>query len=131
MTGQAWVRRGTDVSVETWDDPVRGHVGFRTLFGDGHAPTCSLTAGMADLGPGDWLGRHRHPPAEVYYIVAGTAVVYCDGQEHRVAAGSAVFIPPDVEHGIRNTGQDALRIFYVFPVDSLADVEYRFSARQH
>jgi oxalate decarboxylase/phosphoglucose isomerase-like protein (cupin superfamily) len=39
----------------------------------------------------------------------------------------AVFIPGDAEHGIRNSGAIVLRFVYVFPTNSFADVEYRFS----
>ena len=63
-------------------------------------------------------------------MVEGTGVVYCDGQEHDVTAGSSVFIPPNADHGVRNTGQSVLRVFYAFAVDSITDVDYRFSADQ-
>ena len=44
-----------------------------------------------------------------------------------MSAGTAVAIPGDVEHGIRNTGPIPLRFFYAFAVDSFDDVVYRFS----
>jgi len=48
--------------------------------------------------------------------------------EHAVASGSAVFIPGDAEHGVRNTGDGPLRVVYAFATDSVDDVVYRFSA---
>jgi mannose-6-phosphate isomerase-like protein (cupin superfamily) len=127
MPSEPVVVQESDVPLEQWADPVRGEVGFRTLFGDGSRPTDSLTAGITELAPGGWLGHHRHEPAEVYYVVTGEGVVVLDGTEHAVGAGSAVFIPGDVEHGIRNTAQEPLRFFYAFPVGSFADIEYRFA----
>ncbi|MGY1712212.1 cupin domain-containing protein [Geodermatophilus sp. SYSU D00758] len=69
----------------------------------------------------------RPTQAEVYHLVEGGGVVVLDGVEHPVAAGSAVFIPGDAEHGIRNTGDGPLRFVYAFATDSIDDVVYRFS----
>jgi hypothetical protein len=35
------------------------------------------------------------------------------------------------EHGIRQTGNEILRLFYVFPVDSFDAVGYLFSKAPH
>jgi quercetin dioxygenase-like cupin family protein len=110
-----------------WDDPVKGRIGWRTLFSGDLSPTDALTAGVAELEPGGWLGLHRHTPAEIYYVLEGTGTVTLAGAEHRLEAGSAVFIPGDCEHGIRNDGETILRLLYAFPISSFADVEYRFS----
>ena len=40
-----------------------------------------------------------------------------------------MFIPGMAEHGIRQTGNGVLRLFYAFPVNSFDGVEYLFSAR--
>jgi mannose-6-phosphate isomerase-like protein (cupin superfamily) len=127
MASRATVRAPSDVPVVRWSDAVRGEVGFRTLFGDDTTETDSLTAGVTEMEPGDWLGRHRHDPAEVYYIIEGDGTVVLDGDELAVGSGSAVFIPGNLEHGIRNTGDRVLRFFYAFPVSSFADVDYRFT----
>jgi mannose-6-phosphate isomerase-like protein (cupin superfamily) len=74
---------------------------------------------------------HRHAPAEVYYVVAGAGLMSLDGREIPVRAGSAVFIPGMAEHGIRQTGSEVLRLFYLFPVDSFDSVEYLFSKPPH
>jgi len=116
-----------DRSREGWDDPVKGRVGWRTLFSADLTPTDSLTAGIADVEPGGWLGLHRHIPAEIYYVLEGRGIVTIEGREREVRAGAAVFIPGDAEHGIRNTGITPLRFLYAFPVDSFGEVEYRFS----
>jgi quercetin dioxygenase-like cupin family protein len=61
-------------------------------------------------------------------VLEGRGVVSLDGVEHTVAAGASVFIPRDAEHGIRNTGDAPLRVAYALAADSLAAVDYRFSA---
>lgn len=116
-----------DLASETWDDPVKGRLAFTGLLSSENTPTDTFTTGVADLPPGGWLGRHRHRPAEVYHLVEGQGVVTLDGIEHAVRAGSSVFVPGDVEHGIRNSGDGRLRFFYAFALDSFTEVEYRFS----
>ena len=117
-----------DAPQDGWDDPVRGRLRWRTLVSKGATPSEGVTCGITELRPGDWLGLHRHAPAEVYYIVAGAGLMSLDGREIPVKAGSAVFIPGMAEHGIWQTGSEVLRLFYAFPVDSFDGVEYLFSA---
>ena len=117
-----------DTPQDGWDDAVRGRIRWRTLFSKGGTPTDGITCGVAELGPGDWLGLHRHAPPEVFYVLAGTGIVTLGGEETPVKARSAVFIPGMAEHGIRQTGADLLRFFYGYPVDSWPDIEYLFSA---
>ena len=117
----------SDVARDSWDDTTKGVLEFRTLFSAGTTATQALTAGVADLNAGDWLGLHRHTPAEIYYIVQGHGTVTLDGADYPVSAGTAVYIPGGTEHGIRNTGPTPLRFFYAFAVDSFDDVTYRFS----
>ena len=116
-----------NVVRDSWDDATRGVLGFRTLFSAGTTATRALTAGIADLSAGGWLGLHRHAPAEIYYVVQGHGTVTLDGAGYPVSAGTAVYIPGDTEHGIRNAGSAPLRFFYAFAVDSFDDVRYRFS----
>ena len=127
MDDRAIVVDELDVPPTRWSDETRGEVQFRTLIGDGRTPTHSLTAGVTEMKPGDWLGHHRHEPAEVYYVLEGEGTMTLSGEEVAVAAGSAVFIPGSLEHGIRNTGKGPLRFFYTFAVDRLDDVDYHFS----
>ena len=121
------VTRDQDCRRDAWDDPVKGRIGWRTLFSADATQTNSLTAGVAEVEPGGWLGLHRHSPAEIYYVIEGRGIVTVDGVEHEVSPGSAVFIPADAEHSVRNDGSATLRFVYVFPVDSFGEVEYRFS----
>ena len=62
----------------------------------------------------------------MYHFTSGVGVVRIDGVETAVRAGSTVFVPGMAWHGVRNTGDEPLRLFYVFAVDSFADVEYLF-----
>jgi quercetin dioxygenase-like cupin family protein len=123
----AVVMQDSDVALDRWSDPVRGRVGFRTLLGGPATRTADFTAGVTELEPDGWLGRHRHSPSEVYYVLEGEGTLTIDGATHVVSAGTTVYIPGDSEHGIRNTGTGRLRFFYAFGVGSFDQIEYRFS----
>ncbi|KAL4806127.1 RmlC-like cupin domain-containing protein [Aspergillus unguis] len=105
-----------------------GTVTWRTLLSTPNTPSTSLSAGLASCAPYTGsLALHRHTQAEIYYITSGSGVVIIEGTEHRVSAGSVVFIPGDAEHGVRNEESEALEWFYVFPTGAFGDVIYRFS----
>lgn len=112
---------------EGWDDPVRGCVAWYTLFSSDITPTDSMAAGIAEIVPGGGALRlHSHAEAEIYYIIEGTGIMSLDGRETVVGAGTAVFIPGDAEHGLRNEAGSTLKLFYVFPTGRFSDVVYHF-----
>jgi mannose-6-phosphate isomerase-like protein (cupin superfamily) len=111
---------------EGWNDEIHGRVRWRTLFSANQTPTESLTAGVAEILPGDQLKLHRHAAPELYYLLDGQGVVTINDIEHDVRADSAVFIPGNALHGIRNSGQTPLRFFYAFAMNSFEEVEYVF-----
>jgi quercetin dioxygenase-like cupin family protein len=115
-----------DVAPESWDDPVRGTLAFRTLFGGPTSRTDHFTAGVAHMEPGDRLCEHTHAQAEVYYVIEGELLLRLDGVEHRLRAGSAVFVPGGAAHGVTNTGTTAARVFYTLAAGSFDEVEYVF-----
>ncbi len=112
--------------AEGWNDDLHGRVQWRTLFSAGRTPTEALTAGVAEILPGDELKVHRHTPPELYYLLTGEGIVTIDGVEYPVSANSAVFIPGNAAHGLRNTGHTTLSFFYAFAVNSFDEVEYIF-----
>lgn len=112
--------------VQGWND-ARGHAAWTRLFSQGETPTDSMTAGVAELPNGGFLAPHRHPQAEIYYMLQGEAIVTVDGVAHAVSGGTALFIPGGSEHGIRNEASELVRFFYVFAVDRIEQVEYTFS----
>jgi quercetin dioxygenase-like cupin family protein len=109
-----------------WSD-TRGLLTWRRLFGGDDLPTDTMTMGVATLEPGGFLAAHRHAPAEVYYVLEGRGRMLLDGIERDVEAGDGVFIPGNVEHGIRNVTTEPLRFLYAFAVDRFDTIEYRFS----
>ncbi|KAI4729879.1 RmlC-like cupin [Aureobasidium sp. EXF-10728] len=113
---------------ESFPDKSRGDVTWHTLLSSDKTASQDMSAGIASCPANTgYLAHHRHTQSEIYYIISGKAEVTVDGNVHAVTGGSTVFIPGDAEHGIRNTGEQELKWFYVFPTASFGNIEYRFS----
>jgi quercetin dioxygenase-like cupin family protein len=126
---QPFVTRLEDVPLEAWSD-ARGRLSFHTLVSGDRTPSAGLVAGVAIVEPGGELALHSHEQPEIYFALEGKALVTIDGVEHIVAAGAAVFIPGDAQHGIGNPFDEAFRIFYVFPADRFDEIRYRFAGAE-
>lgn len=104
-------------------------VTWRTLISADRTPSERISCGISDI-PASESGRrcvrHRHAEPEVYYILAGEGLVLINDTEYPVREGTAVFIPGNAFHGMKNTGTDSLSLLYIFPADSFTDVEYEY-----
>ena len=74
---------------------------------------------VGDFAPGEGLDSHDHPvQEEVYYVLEGKGTVWYgeDKKETPIEPGLAIWIPRGVEHAVRNTGDEQLRIaFFLAP----------------
>ena len=59
-----------------------------------------------DVPPGAVGTAHVHLGDEVVFTIKGTAILTIDGEEHRLEAGTAFLIPPDVPHPARVEGEE-------------------------
>ncbi|MFB6127435.1 MAG: cupin domain-containing protein [Halolamina sp.] len=69
-----------------------------------------------EAAPGEALpwGYHRHPDhEELFYVVAGELAVETPDGELSVAAGEALFVPPDHPNLARATGDEPARVVAV------------------
>ena len=105
------ITRAEDRPRESCDDPARGTVSWFTLFSRDITATTHMSAGIAEIAAGE--GRqplHRHDQPEIYLILEGTGILTLDGQDTTVTAGSAVFIPGNGEHGLRQGSENCSRL---------------------
>jgi mannose-6-phosphate isomerase-like protein (cupin superfamily) len=57
---------------------------------------------------------HVHPDAEeLVVILRGCGTFYLNGQAHPVAAEDVIYIAPNAEHELRNTGEDMLFCLFI------------------
>jgi mannose-6-phosphate isomerase-like protein (cupin superfamily) len=113
---------------EGWDDRTRGTASWFTFFSSDITPTTAMSAGLMEIPPeGGTLQPHRHAQAELYFVAEGEGLLVINGVETIICTGQSAFIPGDAEHSLRNQSAAVLKIFYVFPTDSFAEVVYRFA----
>ena len=95
------------------------------LLEEGDAPGGELSVTWVDVEPGSEQKPHSHGPQQVYVIIRGTGRMKVGDDERDVGAGHMVFIPPNTEHGIVNTGDEVLTYVSAatpaFPVTELYD----------
>jgi mannose-6-phosphate isomerase-like protein (cupin superfamily) len=65
----------------------------------------SISAGLyvLETGADDPQGPHRQD--EIYYVIAGRARVYVDGEDRAVRPGSVVYVARHVEHRFHSIEQ--------------------------
>jgi len=57
---------------------------------------------------------HSHLYDEIVYIIDGEGILHIGGQERAIGPGSAMHLPPLVEHCLENTGKGSMRVLGVF-----------------
>jgi mannose-6-phosphate isomerase-like protein (cupin superfamily) len=95
------------------------------LLEEGDAPGGELSITWVDVEPGAEQKPLSHGPQQVYVITRGEGRMRVGEDEREVREGQMVFIPPEVEHGIVNTGEGVLTYVSAatpaFPVTDLYD----------
>ena len=82
----------------------------------------NYVVGTSDLFPGGGsVPEHDHETEETYIIISGAGVMRVDGESFAVEAGDAVYVKPWQKHGLTNTGNETLRIIYVYAPKMIVD----------
>ena len=68
-----------------------------------------------EITPGGYSPKHLHAWEHEILIHSGEGEAYGSGAWHPIRPGTVLFIPPDVEHQIRNTGGEKLVFACLIP----------------
>ncbi|MEA2449040.1 MAG: hypothetical protein QOG63_972 [Thermoleophilaceae bacterium] len=100
--------------IQVWldsDPRARVRVNFPINKAAGSADSAVV---YFEIQPGDRLGRHTDSAEEVLYIVAGTAEAEVGDETGVVSAGDLAVIPAMVPHGLRNVGDEPVKVVGFF-----------------
>jgi quercetin dioxygenase-like cupin family protein len=101
--------------IETWVDSESHRPPVRVTF-----PINALTGAedsaivYFEVAPGGVLATHTDSAEEILYIVSGEAEGHVGDEVGRVRAGDLVLIPAMAPHGLRNVGDDTVRVVGFF-----------------
>lgn len=59
--------------------------------------------------------RHSHPWPHINYIVSGLGILFLDGKEHQLEAGSVAYIPSGAEHQFQARGEQDFVFICIVP----------------
>jgi quercetin dioxygenase-like cupin family protein len=96
--------------MEVWyeDDPtMRVKVNFPFFLGTG---TKSTAVVYFEIEPGCRLGTHTDSAEEILLVLEGTAEVSLGDEQGRLSAGEMALVPAMEPHGLRNAGEDTVRV---------------------
>jgi quercetin dioxygenase-like cupin family protein len=68
-----------------------------------------------EIVPGGHTPKHAHPWEHEIFIHAGSGEVYGNGKWNPIGPGNVIFMPPDEEHQIKNTGKENLIFVCLIP----------------
>ncbi len=67
------------------------------------------------IGAEGYTPRHTHPWPHINYIVSGQGILFLDGQECQIKAGSVAYVPDNSEHQFKNSGAEDLVLICIVP----------------
>ena len=100
--------------LEAWyenDPKMRVKANFPFYVGTGTKNTAVV---YFELEPGHRLGTHTDSAEEILLILEGTAEVSLGDEQGRVSAGEIALVPAMVPHGLRNVGDETVRVVGFF-----------------
>jgi mannose-6-phosphate isomerase-like protein (cupin superfamily) len=68
----------------------------------------NLSIQISEIPVGSGQPVHAHEPEQCYYVIRGKGLMIIEDESREVSAGDAIYIPPDIKHGIKNTGNEVL-----------------------
>jgi mannose-6-phosphate isomerase-like protein (cupin superfamily) len=94
--------------------PGQGHRVGNVEFLARTADTPRFTFGIIEIAPGRVLEAHVHDEEDdAFYIVSGEMVFVLGEREVAAPPGTFVLVPPGVEHGFRNDGEEPVRMLNI------------------
>lgn len=76
--------------------------GTLAMLLDGQASNGQLMIGRFDVAEGEAPPYHTHTREdEVFLLLKGAALVWCDDEEYELSEGGIVYLPKQVPHGYR------------------------------
>ncbi len=110
--------------VKVMHEAQRGGLKYRLVVDADHGPSSGLTQGLFYLYGSHTESMHRHGVTETVHVIEGTGTVTIEDRDIAIKTGDTLFIPAGQRHGFE--ADDDMTLFFTFPVDRFADVDYDY-----
>lgn len=81
----------------------------KVLFTASHSQLVAMS-----LKAGEEIGRETHKVDQFFRIEQGSALLTMGGKEYKVEKDSAFIVPAGVEHNVKNTGDEELKLYTIY-----------------
>ncbi|OCC14899.1 hypothetical protein DBT_1694 [Dissulfuribacter thermophilus] len=99
-------------SMEFKPHPRFKGVGFLPLIDK--AQDQGLSVSMLEIEPGIEIPIHIHETqADSIYVLSGEGQAFVNGEWQAISEGDYILVPSGEEHGVKNTGNQVLKLFIV------------------
>lgn len=78
------------------------------LISPKNSSTRNLSIQISEVPVGSEQPIHKHEPEQCYYIIKGKGLMTIEAESREIFSGDAVYIPSNLNHGIKNIGDDVL-----------------------
>ena len=122
-----FVKNLKSVSNQEWSSTEKyPGVRWKFLIDKDFTESSGLSLGLAEIAPGGDLILHYHSRAEIYVVTNGTGILNKSGELEEIKKGDAVYISGNAKHALKNTGNETLEFYWIFPTDRFSDIEYLY-----
>lgn len=77
--------------------------------------TAAVTLGKLEIQPGSQIPPHSHPVEDAQIVLSGKGVLIEGDEEFPIEAGCHSWVPGNIRHGVKNTGDEPLVLVYTWP----------------
>ncbi len=99
--------------------PTAPGTSIRVLINDENEGAPVYNMRMLEVKKGGNTPDHSHPYEHENFVIEGNGKVMIDGEWFDLKPGDVVFVPPNVRHQYRNSGNTILRFLCSVPVEKL------------
>ncbi len=88
---------------------------YKLIVGDEKLECRAMNGGISFFPPSAHAPGHVHDDQEeVVYCLEGQGKLVTQGKSEAIRPGTFMVIPPGVAHSINNTGQQTIKLLYLF-----------------
>lgn len=93
----------------------------RVMVGPGaKLEAANFVMGHVTIYPGGSVPIHSHEQEEVYFIVEGEGSIEVGGESRAVRSGDCIYIRPQLEHVLTNSGQADMVMMFCYSPKTVA-----------